>query len=227
MCAAMKRLALALGLCALAASAGDLLKVKSKYAGEDKPDNGVWRFTGAVEKGGPVCVKCSAEEAAACVASKAGHADYCTVHYNSAEEQAAARVRFDRDQGKWLDADGAPLDTRARVQSSQADGTYFAEKTKDKVARWGAAPALWAMDAEGNLYVSAKSRPGTFHHSSILGGAKVICAGTIDVVDGKILHIDNASGHYQPPAEALAAAIEMLKKQGAPEPPSEIFKPPK
>jgi hypothetical protein len=216
-----RSIALAFLLCA------DLLSVKSKYSGEDKPGNSVWLVTGEVD-GKPTCTHCPGDREA-CAASKKDHPDACTVHYFTAGEQAAVRVHYDKAQGKWLQADGQPLDTRARIEAGKADGSYRTEKAQDKVARWGAPPALWAMDEQGEFYVSTKARTGVFHHSSILAGAKVICAGTIDAVDGKILHLDNQSGHYQPTPEALDEALRILReKHGAEGPiPHEVWKAPK
>ncbi len=203
-------LATLLSLLLLATS---LLSVKPKYLGEEKPGNGVWRFTGEVDAtGAPGCEKCGGE-ATECAASKGEHADYCTVAYFSEAEREALRVHYDRAQKKWLRADGQVLDTRVLVQRASEAGAYRAEKLHGKLERWGANPALWVMDESGALYVSPQARSGRFHHSSILAGASVLCAGTIDVKDGVILHLDNASGHYQPPAESLEAALALLKEQ--------------
>lgn len=47
----------------------------------------------------------------------------------------------------------------------------------------------------------------TFHHSSFRSGGDVMCAGMISAKDGKITHIDNDSGHYQPTSEHLLALV--------------------
>jgi hypothetical protein len=53
-----------------------------------------------------------------------------------------------------------------------------------------------------------------FYHSSYMGGGDVLCAGRIFVKQGRLVGIDNASGHYQPSAERLRDAIRELDRQG-------------
>ncbi|MEP6792456.1 MAG: hypothetical protein ABI907_13865, partial [Ramlibacter sp.] len=49
-----------------------------------------------------------------------------------------------------------------------------------------------------------------FHHSSFLGGDEVACAGEIEVAHGKLVSINNNSGHYTPPPECLLTMIDSL-----------------
>lgn len=53
-----------------------------------------------------------------------------------------------------------------------------------------------------------------FYHSSYMGGRDVLCAGRIFARQGKLVGIDNASGHYKPSAERLRSAIRDLDRQG-------------
>jgi len=55
-----------------------------------------------------------------------------------------------------------------------------------------------------------------FFHSSYMAGTAVICAGRIFVKQGKLVGIDNGSGHYKPSAERLRDAIRELDRQGVP-----------
>lgn len=73
---------------------------------------------------------------------------------------------------------------------------------------------IWVMNKNGELFIGApchafllKSQPGKPGY----GYAKpVACAGDIRVVNGKIVRIDNRSGHYQPHADQLKLAIRYL-----------------
>jgi len=53
-----------------------------------------------------------------------------------------------------------------------------------------------------------------FFHSSYMAGTDVICAGRIFVRQGKLVGIDNGSGHYKPSAERLRDGIRELDRQG-------------
>ena len=55
-----------------------------------------------------------------------------------------------------------------------------------------------------------------FYHSSYMAGTAVICAGRIFVKHGKLVGIDNGSGHYKPSAERLRDGIRELDRQGVP-----------
>ncbi|MEN9666691.1 MAG: hypothetical protein RLZZ326_3054 [Planctomycetota bacterium] len=55
-----------------------------------------------------------------------------------------------------------------------------------------------------------------FFHSSYMAGTRVICAGRIFVEQGKLVGIDNGSGHYKPSAERLRDGIRELDRQGVP-----------
>jgi hypothetical protein len=53
-----------------------------------------------------------------------------------------------------------------------------------------------------------------FFHSSYMGGGDVLCGGRIFVKKGKLVGIDNSSGHYKPTAEHLRQCIRELDRQG-------------
>lgn len=55
----------------------------------------------------------------------------------------------------------------------------------------------------------------TFHHSSFTGGDIIRCAGMIGGVNGKIIYIDNDSGHYRPGTENLQRLVKHLLKRNA------------
>lgn len=55
---------------------------------------------------------------------------------------------------------------------------------------------------------------GIFYHSSYVAGNDILCTGCIMVNHGKLVAIDNLSGHYQPSTEKLVLAIRQLESQG-------------
>ena len=72
-----------------------------------------------------------------------------------------------------------------------------------------------------NIYVLSKddvwyggSKDGPVHHSSFLQGAPVQCAGHLYTDNaGKLLSIDNNSGHYTPSGADLERAMKVLDRQ--------------
>jgi hypothetical protein len=76
---------------------------------------------------------------------------------------------------------------------------------------------MYAMDSYGNLFVKdARSLTDgdMWNHSSFNAGNPVVCAGMILIRQGRLDHIDSASGHYQPDAVALRAAVKHLRNEG-------------
>ncbi len=108
------------------------------------------------------------------------------VRYFGPVEREAARVLV-RD-GKLVSRAGAPLDAKE---------------------------ALFVMDAAGNFYATPGLELGRVHHSSLLAGAPVAAAGTLDVATGTLLLVTNHSGHYRPDEGTLDAAIGALRAAGA------------
>lgn len=72
---------------------------------------------------------------------------------------------------------------------------------------------IYAMDRYGNLYAQTPGAAG-LHHSSFLRGKEVICAGQIVCNQGRLVLIDNASGHYKPTPANLREAVQVLINQG-------------
>lgn len=75
-------------------------------------------------------------------------------------------------------------------------------------------PITYAMDVNERLFIADGIATGTgnFNHSSVLGGAPCICAGLVKIdATGKLVYIDNDSGHYKPTRADLRAACTILK----------------
>ncbi|OAI38714.1 hypothetical protein AYO40_01790 [Planctomycetaceae bacterium SCGC AG-212-D15] len=63
----------------------------------------------------------------------------------------------------------------------------------------------------GNLILVGRHVGEAFHHSSLRGGKKVKCAGILRAKDGKVTHVDNNSGHYQPSSHHLLWFVQLLQ----------------
>jgi hypothetical protein len=53
-----------------------------------------------------------------------------------------------------------------------------------------------------------------FYHSSYLAGDPVLCAGTIEIVNGRVLTVTNESGHFRPTVHHLLEVVQALQMHG-------------
>lgn len=95
-------------------------------------------------------------------------------------------------------AQGKPLDTSNMV-------THFS----------GPGYAIYVMSQEGHLHVTSHS-VGERHHSSLLAGLPVACAGELIARGGRLQLLTNKSGHYVPNRENLLQVLAALDLQGVP-----------
>lgn len=83
---------------------------------------------------------------------------------------------------------------------------------------WGNAPlaVAFAMDTDERMYSTgdAKGVGINWNHSSLLSGHPVICAGEIQVNQGRLISIDNNSGHYKPDVQNLADCVKAIVYSG-------------
>ncbi len=115
------------------------------------------------------------------------------IRYLSEPERRARELVVDPESGRLVNkVTGLPFDT-----GDKPDG------------------AIFVIDASGRIYASAENEMGRFHHSSFTGGEPVALAGHIVVRDGKILHLNNQSGHYRPDGEQLRQGVDLLGRAGA------------
>lgn len=112
---------------------------------------------------------------------------YETRYLRDPKERARYRIRI--QNGRFVDPSGKPLDS-------------------------GKKPHIYVMDPQGNLYVSNEAVPLEFHHSSFLAGEPVAAAGTAWFENGKLIQVDNRSGHYKPPSETLKTLLKAIQAQG-------------
>ena len=79
---------------------------------------------------------------------------------------------------------------------------------------------IYVMDASGNIYVDLdmyRGYQGRQHikHSSFFSGNPVAAAGTMKIINNKLVFatLDNESGHYKPPHEAIEQALMEFEKE--------------
>ena len=76
----------------------------------------------------------------------------------------------------------------------------------------------YVMDEEGNIIFGKRENPNDGRkrapHPTLIGGKdpQVQCAGIITFRDGKILSVDNQSGHYRPNIKSMAKVEAFLQK---------------
>lgn len=82
--------------------------------------------------------------------------------------------------------------------------------------------SIFVMNTKGDFFIHPKAEVGVIHHSSLLAGAPTMFAGQIQVVNGKILKIDNMSGHYKPNEQNILLGINYLRSRGVLSPDTEL-----
>ena len=132
------------------------------------------------------------------------------VIYLSPEEVAEHRVHF--RGGLLYDARGEKINSGVLAPSADLIKIPSPQPPPERSAGLGF--AIYVMDQEGQFYIHFKPEKGRVHHSSLLAGQPVACAGEILVFDGVLRAINNQSGHYQPPPAALRQAIHALRAIG-------------
>lgn len=73
---------------------------------------------------------------------------------------------------------------------------------------------IFVQTKSGKLYV-AEGYAGTIHHTSFTGGRSVRMAGEIQVLRGRIVGVNNRSGHYMPGGEYLGQFRNWLQSKKA------------
>lgn len=76
-------------------------------------------------------------------------------------------------------------------------------------------PGMFVVAKDGKIYFHAETDVARFHHSTFMAGEDVLGAGQISVKDGKILYIDNQSGHYKPDLVHSYQGLYHMLKAGA------------
>lgn len=77
---------------------------------------------------------------------------------------------------------------------------------------------IYVMSSTGVIYFREGHNPYEFHHSSFLAGAPVAAAGEIIIENGRIVMVNNRSGHYRASfAHVFQFLLELQKKKVRPD----------
>jgi len=191
-------LAGALGFTGAGHAFAGAIPLDSHYTGEERPKNTVWGMDG---KG----IACVPYKQSARITS-------CQVTYLTASTRLAYKLTWN---GKlWVDQSGKPYDTAA---AHIAAGTKRPTAVADLQAQTelGGPAAIWVMDPQINFYVAVTQKPGSFHHSSFMGGGLIQAGGQVVIKNGVITAISNGSGHYKPTKAQFMAALRNLQHYDA------------
>jgi hypothetical protein len=113
----------------------------------------------------------------------------------------------------WLVASSTGVVCELDLQSMQLTPFNTLDGTRNKMAAGYTGYAyVWTEDG---TFLAGKHAADKLHHSSFAAGARVRCAGMIDVdVSGKVRYVNNGSGHYKPPKSLLVAFVQWLNERG-------------
>lgn len=131
------------------------------------------------------------------------------------EEEVAARREFTGKRTKYQDAD-----ERAQHQLNVAPG---GEVTGAQGQRLDKAQLGVVMSPEdGSLYTFGAPKKAEiegvelrYHHSTPFAGGDVAAAGHLYTVEGRLIAIDDSSGHYKPSAELTLQLLRALAARDA------------
>ena len=132
------------------------------------------------------------------------------VRYFTPAERAQHKVTV--KGGRLWDATGQPLNPDVRRPKESPTRAPAPPPPPAEAEAQGY--AIYVIDREGQLYVSFESEKDRVHHSSLLAGGAVACAGELLVFQGALLLLNNQSGHYRPPPAALRQAVDALTRAG-------------
>lgn len=123
-------------------------------------------------------------------------------------------VGISPNQVKYLNADERKQYEVTFVEGmAMREGIPFNSSSEVSIFS-GKGIAIYALSADGKLYVGSHDK-GKFHHSSFLAGAPVIGAGEIQMdEEGQIIFLSPNSGHYNPSKKELLAVLQWLQEKG-------------
>jgi hypothetical protein len=106
-------------------------------------------------------------------------------------------------------------DKKLQLANSKDVGWKYPSRIKSNMFEAGYAGFCCSMSRD--LYM-AHHKGGfdrdNFFHSSYLGGDTVMCTGSMEIVNGKIVGIKNDSGHYRPTLDHIVNVLETLQMFG-------------
>lgn len=102
------------------------------------------------------------------------------------------------------------------IKMRQTDQPFIFSRGVDAGQKIANGEYIYVLSPNGGFYVTnSKEWPeDSLKHSSVRAGQYVMCAGVMQIENGKIISIDNGSGHMTPPFKNLICAAVWLHKQG-------------
>ncbi|WP_461423123.1 RHS repeat-associated core domain-containing protein [Ketobacter sp.] len=95
------------------------------------------------------------------------------------------------------------------------DGLLVKKVSGEAFNSSGSGLSMFVMHPDGRIFATpGKSTPGEIHHSSLGQGKSVSAAGELMVVDGHLLEVSNASGHYRPSQKHNTKLFNELEERG-------------
>jgi hypothetical protein len=123
-------------------------------------------------------------------------------------------IRADKelsDKTRLVNAQNGSLWSFRIAQDGEVDVSLFdTQHVKGMMKTAQKEAYVWSRDG---FIFTGEHIGGQFHHSSLVSGKKVKCAGMINVLGGKVKSVDNDSGHYKPESRHLRTFVEFLDRQ--------------
>lgn len=113
-----------------------------------------------------------------------------------------------------IDLTGKKKTASVICDTYQAAYTSSSQKSISKTNTHGRGLACFVWSVTNEIYI-AQHEAGHFHHSSLLAGSAVKCAGMIGIKNGMAVEVSNNSGHYQPRLDEFLDFMRFLVRAGA------------
>lgn len=109
---------------------------------------------------------------------------------------------------------------RARIEVRVIDGLLHQPRADGRfVPMTTEEDTMFVMAGDGRIYAATAAIVD--NHTGFMAGGRVAAAGELTVRDGRLIHIDNYSGHYAPSLECHAQVLQRLGSQQVQLPQSE------
>ena len=192
------------------AQAKDRAKAKAAKSGREKLRRGIDKVSRGFAR--------TREEAVDTVRVKmSSHAQYL-------EELATGKQTYDDEEYHMLALTAKQLDREHKLRYDQDEGCLRRNKQGNIVdtsalsSKGVEGLQAFVMSKDGDLYIGTHEGRysnvfDTLSHASFLGGRPVEMAGMIKIQGGKITHIEDNSGHYQPEALDMYRGIKALQQK--------------